>query len=120
MSVAERQRQVAKGAALLERAVLAGRATRAETLGGVAAAAAAPRIQAACRDGLALWREVVGAVVRTEIELEGSAWRRTLWGLQLAFAVGVSPGGVVTADPVLRNAAQRGALHDRVLAPPAR
>jgi hypothetical protein len=116
VSVAERQRQVAKGAALLERAVLDGRATRAESLGGANPSASAPRIQERCAAGLALWREVVGAVVRSEIELEGSAWRRTLWGLQLAFPVGVMPLAVVSGDPVLLDAARRAKLGDRIRA----
>ncbi|MDF1506521.1 hypothetical protein PYV61_26435, partial [Roseisolibacter sp. H3M3-2] len=64
--------------------------------------------------GLALWREVVGAVVRGGVELEGAAWRRTLWGLQLAFAVGAVPRVVVTADRVIRDAAARAGLGDAV------
>jgi hypothetical protein len=116
IGVAERQRQVAKGTALLERAVLGGRAARAESLGGANPSASAPRIQERCADGLALWREVVGAVVRSEVELEGSAWRRSLWGLQLGFMTGVSPRTVVSADPVLLDAARRAKLGDRILA----
>ena len=120
VSVAERQRQVARGVSLLERSVLTGRASRAETLGGANPSAGAPRIQERCVDGLALWREVIGAVVRSEIELEGSAWRRSLWALQLVFPVGVTPQAVVSGDPVLLDAARRAGLGDRVRAADAR
>jgi hypothetical protein len=113
-SVAERQARVAAGAAGLARAVLAGRAARAEALGGPDPARAAPLIAAACGPGLALWREVVRDVVRGGVELEGAAWRRTLWGLQLAFAVGAVPRVVVTADRVIRDAAARAGLGDAV------
>jgi hypothetical protein len=120
VSVAERQRQVARGVTLLERSVLTGRATRAESLGGANPSAGAPRIQERCADGLALWREVIGAVVRSEIELEGSAWRRSLWALQLVFPVGVTPHAVVSGDPVVLDAARRAGLGDRVRAADAR
>jgi hypothetical protein len=113
-SVAERQARVSAGAEGLARAVLAGRAARAESLGGPDPARAAPHIAAACGRGLALWREVVGDVVRGGVELEGAAWRRTLWGLQLAFAVGAVPRVVVTADRVIRDAAARAGLGEAV------
>ncbi|MGZ8458633.1 MAG: hypothetical protein ACXWZ4_18650 [Gemmatirosa sp.] len=113
-SVAERQRRVASGKEGLARAVLAGRAARAGTLGGIDAARASARITEASMAGLALWREVVGEVVRGEMELEGSAWRRTLWALQIAFGVGLVPRVLVTADRVVREAAGRAGIADRV------
>lgn len=118
-SVAERQQRVAGGAEGLVRAVLAGRAARAETLGAIAAERAAARIAGACAAGLALWREVVGEVVRGDVELEGAAWRRTLWALQLAFTAGSAPRMVVTDDRVLRDAAARAGVADRVTGVPA-
>lgn len=118
-SVAERQQRVAGGAEGLVRAVLAGRAARAETLGAIAAERAAVRIAESCAAGLALWREVVGEVVRGDVELEGAAWRRTLWALQLAFTAGSAPRVVVTDDRVLRDAAARAGVADRVTGVPA-
>jgi hypothetical protein len=118
-SVAERQRRVASGAEGLARAVLAGRAARAGALGNIDAARAASRIAESSATGLALWREVVGEVVRGEIELEGSAWRRTLWALQIAFGVGLVPRVLVTGDRVVRAAAARAGAGDRVRGLPA-
>ncbi len=113
-SVTERQGRVAGGAEGLARAVLAGRAARASYLGGIDAARAASHLAESSATGVALWREVVGEVVRGEIELEGAAWRRTLWALQVAFAVGQVPCVLVTADRVVREAAQRAGVGDRV------
>ena len=113
-TVAERQARVAGGAAGLVRAVLAGRAARAESLGGIGAERAAVRVAESSAAGLALWREVVGEVVRGDVELEGAAWRRTLWALQLAFTVGRAPRVLVTDDRILRDAAARAGVDDRV------
>ncbi|GLC25224.1 hypothetical protein [Roseisolibacter agri] len=113
-TVGERQDRVAGGAEGLVRAVLAGRAARAEQLGAVGAERAAAHIATACAPGIALWREVVSEVVRGDVELEGAAWRRTLWTLQLAFTVGGAPRVLVTADPIVRDAAARAGVDDRV------
>jgi hypothetical protein len=117
-SVAERQARVAGGREELARAVLAGRAARAEALGGPDPARAAHHLAQARGAGLALWAEVVAEVVRGNVELEGAAWRRTLWGLQLAFGAGAVPRVIVTADRVLREAAARAGLGDAVRGAP--
>ncbi len=113
-SVAERQGRVAGAREGLARAVLAGRAGRAAFLGSIDAERASARLAESSTAGIALWREVVGEVVRGEIELEGASWRRTLWALQIAFTVGQAPRVLVTADRVVREAAQRAGLGDRV------
>ena len=111
----ERQIQVASDADALGRAVADARVERAIAVVG------APALPALLGDqdpsailaerfpaGLAVWRELVRAVVRAEVVPGSAGWRGAVWGLQLAFVAGTPELAVVrTGSRIVRQAAER-------------
>lgn len=110
-----RQAQVARDTAALEQAVADGRVERAIAVAGAPALSAltgdedpSALVAAAFPAGLAVWREVVRAVVRGDAVPGRQGWRGALWALQVAFAAGTGSVVVVrTGSRVVREAADR-------------
>ena len=116
--VAERQAAVAAQRAELERAVVDCRVARGWGVLGktpLVGDAAERRVREGFGAGVALWAAVLRGVVGGGVELEGSGWRRTLWTLELAFALGPLGADVlVSGDALVRRAAAEVGLADRV------
>lgn len=119
-----RQAQVAGATDVLDRVVADGRVERAIAVAGAKALPVltgdedpSALVAAAFPAGLAVWRELVRAVVRGEVVPGREGWRGALWGAQVAFAAGAGEVTAVrTGSRVVRQAAERAGVADVVTA----
>ncbi len=110
-----RQEQVAAGTDALGRAVADARVERAIAVAGAKALPVltsgddpSALVGAHFPAGIAVWREVVRAVVRGEVVPGSTGWRGALWALQVAFVAGTGEVAVVrTGSRIARQAAER-------------
>ena len=119
-----RQAQVAAGTDALALAVADARVERAIAVAGAKALPVligdddpSALLLAHFPTGIAVWREVVRAVVRAEVVPGSPGWKGALWGLQVAFVAGTSEVAVVrTGSRVVRQAAEQAGVERIVTA----
>ena len=110
-----RQAQVAAGTDALATAVADARVERAIAVAGAKALPVltsdddpSALVLERFPTGMAVWREVVRAVVQAEVVPGSPGWKGALWALQVAFAAGTGDVAVVrTGSRVVRQAAER-------------
>ncbi len=110
-----RQTQVVAGTDALARAVADARVERAIAVAGAKALPILAEdgdpsavVSDAFPAGVAVWRELVRAVVRGEVVPGSAGWRGALWALQVAFVAGTGEVAAVrTGSRVVRQAADR-------------